>query len=172
MGYGRHIENFSTPNFCIFIVEVEVDLDTGLSKILKIVSGTDVGQIIDAKTLEMQMHGGIGAACVDTALYEEHIIDKPTGRLMTTNLIDYKWRPFNEFPEFDMAILESQINTFHFKAVGVGEISGAAGAGAVLMAISNAIGEEVSEYPAGPDVVLKAIAKKSAAVAAAKKGGC
>ncbi len=172
MGYGRHIENFSTPNFCIFIVEVEVDLDNGLAKILKIVSGTDAGQIIDAKTIEMQMHGGIGAACVDTALYEEHIVDKATGRLMTTNLIDYKWRPFNEFPAFDMAILESQINSFHFKAVGVGEISGAAGAGAVLMAISNAIGEEVSEYPATPDVVLKAIAKKSAAVAAAKKGGC
>jgi CO/xanthine dehydrogenase Mo-binding subunit len=174
MGYGKHIEQFSTPNFCIFIVEVEVDLDTGLTKILKIVSGTDAGQIIDPKTLEMQMQGGIGAACVDTALYEEHIVDLPTGRLMTTNLIDYKWRPFNEFPAFDTVVLQSQIKNAsnHFNAVGVGEISGAAGASAVLMAISNAIGEEVAEYPATPDVVLKAIAKKSAAVATAKKGGC
>jgi CO/xanthine dehydrogenase Mo-binding subunit len=172
MGYGKHIETFSTPNFCIFIVEVEVDVETGLAKILHIVGGTDAGQIIDSKTLEMQMHGGIGAACVDTALYEEHIVDRPTGRLMTTNLIDYKWRPFNEFPQFDTVILESQIETFLFKAVGVGEISGAAGAAAVLMAISNAIGEEVSDYPATPDVILKAIAKShSPAVTALRKGG-
>ena len=172
MGYGKHIENFSTPNNFIFFVEVEVDQETGLTKILNICGGTDVGQIIDPKTLEMQMQGGIGAACLDTALYEEHILDRPTGRLMTMNLIDYKWRPFNEFPHYDAVVLESQVNSFHFKAVGVGEVSGAAAAAAVMMAISNAIGEEVSEYPATPAVVLDAIAKKNAAVAAMKKGGC
>ena len=49
-----------------------------------------------------------------------------------------------------------------FKAIGIGEISGAAGASAVLMAISNAIGVEVNEYPATPDVILKAIKSKEA----------
>ena len=63
-------------------------------------------------------------------------------------------------PKHNCVIEESQLDTFMFKAVGIGEISGAAGASAVLMAISNAIGVEVNEYPATPDVILKAMRSK------------
>ena len=41
----------------------------------------------------------------------------------------------------------------------MGEISGAAGASAVLMAISNAIGVDIKDYPATPAVILKALGK-------------
>ena len=41
----------------------------------------------------------------------------------------------------------------------VGEIAGAAAASAVMQAISNAIGVQVSTYPAAPDVILKALGK-------------
>uniref|UniRef100_UPI003F94497C hypothetical protein n=1 Tax=Mycobacterium sp. TaxID=1785 RepID=UPI003F94497C len=41
-----------------------------------------------------------------------------------------------------------------FKALGIGEVTGAALASAALMAISNAIGVDVKEYPATPAVVL------------------
>jgi CO/xanthine dehydrogenase Mo-binding subunit len=55
--------------------------------------------------------------------------------------------------------MESQIDSFMFKALGIGEISGAALASAALMAISNAIGADVKDYPATPAVVLKALGK-------------
>ena len=48
-----------------------------------------------------------------------------------------------------------------FKGIGIGEISGAASASAVLMAVSNAIGAVVNEYPATPAVILKAIRSKA-----------
>ena len=48
-----------------------------------------------------------------------------------------------------------------FKGIGIGEISGAASASATLMAISNAIGAVVNEYPATPAVILKAIKEKA-----------
>jgi CO/xanthine dehydrogenase Mo-binding subunit len=140
-------------------VEVEVDLDTGQITLCRICGGADIGQIIDIKALEMQLEGGIGSACVDTAIFEENILDRTTGRLLSSSLIDYKWRPFNEFPAYDSYIMESQIDSFMFKALGIGEISGAAGASAVLMAVSNAIGADVKEYPATPSVVLKAMGK-------------
>ncbi len=159
-GYGKHIENFSTPSMVIVFVEVEVDKKTGIVEVKKIVSGSDVGQIIDPSNLEMQFHGGIGSASLDTALFEENIIDKPTGRLLTCNMIDYKWRPFNEFPEYQTVVLESQFDTFRFKAIGVGEITGGAMAGAAVQAISNAIGVEISTYPATPDVILRALGKR------------
>ncbi len=158
-GYGRHLENFSTPNMVIFFIEVEVNKETGQVKVIKCLNGTDCGQIIDPSMLEMQMQGGIGAACLDTALYEEHIIDPVTHRTMTYDMLEYKCRPSNEFPEFDTCVLESQWDTFQFHAVGVGEVTGAAAASACMQAISNAIGAHVSQYPATPDVVLKAMGK-------------
>ncbi len=159
IGVGRWLVDYSAPNFCINFVEVEVDKDTGMATIKKFYVGTDVGQVIDCKACEMQLQGGIGAAALDTGVFEENVLDKYTGRVLTNNLIDYKWRPFNEFPEFDCTILESRPNISKLRALGVGEIAGAAGAAAIAMAISNAIGQEFHEYPATPDKILKALNK-------------
>ena len=158
-GYGQHLENFSTPNMFIIFLEVEVDKQTGKVKLLNCLGGTDCGQAIDPSALEMQVQSGIGSASLDTALFEEHIIDPQTMRTLTYDMIEYKWRPFNEFPDYDCCILESQFDTFQFKATGVGEIAGAAAASATMQAISNALGVQVSQYPATPDVILKALEK-------------
>ena len=158
IGYGSHIEQFDVPSCCLCCVEVEVDLDTGALSVLRFVNGADIGQVIDNRMVRMQLQGGIGSACLDTATYEECIYDtEGTGRMMTNNMLEYKWRPFNEFPKHASAIVESQVDSFMFKAIGIGEISGAASASAVLMAVSNAIGAEVNEYPATPEVILKAV---------------
>ena len=103
--------------------------------------------------------GSFGAAGADTALFEEMVMDKKLGRFVSGNMIDYKWRTFNEFPPFDTVILESQFDTESFHALGFGEISGSPAPSAILMAVSNAIGAEVKEYPTTPAVVLKAMGK-------------
>lgn len=158
-GYGQHLENFSTPNMFIIFVEVEVDKENGKVTLLNCLGGTDCGQAIDPSALEMQVQSGIGSASLDTALFEEHIIDPKTKRTLTYDMIEYKWRPFNDFPEYETCIMESQFDTFQFKATGVGEIAGAAAASATMQAISNAIGVQVATYPATPDVILKALKK-------------
>ena len=96
---------------------------------------------------------------MDSATFEEGIIDRATGRNMAYNMIDYKWRPFNQFPEFDTEIMETHVDAFQFKAVGIAEVTGAAAAPAVLQAVSNACGTHITEYPATPNVVLKALGK-------------
>lgn len=106
------------------------------------------GQAIDPAMLEMQVQSGIGSASLDTAIYEEHVIDPSILRTMTYDMIEYKWRPFNDFPTYETCVLESQFDTFQFKATGVGEIAGAAAASATMQAISNAIGVQVATYPA------------------------
>ncbi|MDR1509281.1 MAG: xanthine dehydrogenase family protein molybdopterin-binding subunit [Synergistaceae bacterium] len=156
-GIGKYSADYSKSNFSIFFAEVEVDLDTGFTKLVKITSGTDVGQIIDPATLEMQAHGGFGAAAIDTGILDESVLDSSTGHTMTSNMIDYKWRTFNDFPPFDFVALESLPEISRFKAVGFGEISGAAGPAAIMMAISNAIGRDFCHYPATPESVLKAL---------------
>ena len=98
--------DFNNNNCVMIYVEVEVDLDTGLVKVVDVLGASDVGQIISPIELKMQFEGGLGSAGLDTAQLESHVLDPVLGRIMTHNLIDYKWRPFNELPNFDTSILE------------------------------------------------------------------
>lgn len=158
-GFGAYFANYDKSNFNIYFSEVEVDLDTGATKLLDVLVGTDVGQIIDPATLEMQIHGGFGAAAADTGLMDENVLDPTTGRLLTGNMIDYKWRTFNDFPPIEAVIEESLPEISRFKATGFGEISGAPGPASMMMAISNAIGVDYCEYPASREGILKALGK-------------
>lgn len=158
-GLGRYTSDYSKSNFNIYFSEVEVDLDTGATKLLKVLVGTDVGQIIDPATLEMQIHGGFGSAAADSGLLEENVLDKTTGHILTGNMIDYKWRTFDDFPEIDYVVEESLPEISRFKATGFGEISGAPGPASMMMAISNAIGADYCEYPASREGILKALGK-------------
>jgi xanthine dehydrogenase molybdenum-binding subunit len=159
LGYGRFEPDFTMPNFMMVFAEVGVDIETGKTDLLRVVAATDCGQIIDPLTLEGQLHGSLGSAGIDTALFEESILDKTTGRILNCNMIDYKWRTFLDLPEFHNVILETPFPSHRFKAMGVGEISTAPGPSAVLMAISNAIGRRIADYPVTPQKVLKALGK-------------
>ena len=155
MGYGRYEPDYSLCNFMMTFVEVEVDMDTDLVELKRIVNATDVGRIIDPPSLENQLNGCLGSAGIDSAVFEETILDNKTGRIINCNLIDYKWRLFQDLPEIKNVVLETPFPTPVFGAVGVGEISTAPGPPAVMMAISNAIGKWFFSYPATPDRVLE-----------------
>ncbi len=158
-GHGEWRSDYSKSNFNVYFSEVEVDKDTGVVKLNKVLVGTDVGQIIDPSTLEMQAQGGFGAAAADTGLFDESVLDEYTGHIMTSNLCDYKWRTFDDFPHFTFVCEEDHPDISHFKGVGFGEISGAPGPASMMMAISNAIGKDFCVYPASPKAILEALGK-------------
>jgi CO/xanthine dehydrogenase Mo-binding subunit len=81
------------------------------------------------------------------------------GRILNANMVDYKWRSFAELPDMEHAILETPKPSNLFHAIGVGEITSAPGPSAVLMAVSNAIGVRLHDYPLTPDKVLQALGK-------------
>ena len=158
-GLGRFDPDYSMPNFIILFAEAQVDTATGKVDLLKVVIATDVGQIIDPPSLEGQLHGALGAAGIDTAIFEETIVDEADGHILNLNMMDYKWRTFLELPQFKNVILETPIQTHRYRAVGVGEISTAPGPSAILMAVSNALGKKMSQYPLTPDKILTALGK-------------
>ena len=159
LGYGRFEPDFSVPNFVMVFVEVEVDIETGKIDLLRVTAATDVGQIIDPQSLKNQMHGCLGSAGLDSAIFEESVLDKKLGRIINPNMLDYKWRTFLELPKFDTVALETPFKTHRFKAVGVGEIMTSPAPPAVLMAVSNAVGIRLSDYPLTPDKILRALGK-------------
>jgi CO/xanthine dehydrogenase Mo-binding subunit len=157
LGYGRFEQDFTLCNCVMSFVEIEVDTETGKVDLLRIVNATDVGQIIDPPGLEHQLNGSLGSAGIDSAIFEETILDRRTGHILNPNMIDYKWRTFSELPQMEHVALETPFPTHRFRAVGVAEITTAPGPSAVLMAVSNAVGEWLHQYPVTPDRVLKAL---------------
>jgi len=159
-GEGRFDPDYSLCNFLMTFVEVEVDTETGAAELVHVVNATDCGRIISPMTLEGQLHGALGAAGLDTALFEETILDEKTGRMLNGNMVDYKWRTFSDLPEFANVILETPAPSHRFGAVGVGEIATSPGPSAVLMAVYNAIGTRIMDYPLTSDKILKALGRK------------
>jgi xanthine dehydrogenase molybdenum-binding subunit len=161
-GYGRFEPDYTLTNCMMTFIEVEVDTETGKVTLLHVVNTTDVGQIIDPPGLENQLNGCLGSAGIDTAIFEETILDCTTGHILNANLIDYKWRTFQELPMIDNVALESPFPSHRFHAVGVGEVATSPGPSAVLMAVSNALGIWMHDYPLTPDKILRALGKTGA----------
>jgi xanthine dehydrogenase molybdenum-binding subunit len=159
LGKGRFDEDFTLSNFLIQFVEVEVDTATGKVKLVNVLNSAGCGTVISPAYLEGQLHGALGAAGLDTAIFEGGMLDPSTGRMVNCNMIDYKWRPFNDLPHFDNMYMDTPIPSHRFHAVGVGEISTSPGPSAVLMAVYNAIGVRILDYPFTPDKVLEALGK-------------
>lgn len=159
LGCGRFTPDFTLANCMMTFVEVEVDTETGLATLRRVVNATDVGCIIDPPGLEGQLNGCLGSAGIDSALFEETVLDRRTGHILNPNLLDYKWRTFPDLPPVENVVLETPIPSHRFKAVGVGEVATSPGPSAVLMAVSNAIGTWLHEYPVTPERVLQALGR-------------
>jgi CO/xanthine dehydrogenase Mo-binding subunit len=145
-----------------------VDTETGKLTVLRVVNATDVGRIIDPPGIRGQLNGCLGTAGIDSAVFEETIVDPSTGLILNSNLVDYKWRTSLELPPIDNIIMETPFSTHRYRAIGVGEVATSPGPSAVLMAASNAIGQWLHEYPVTPERVLKALKKTAPG---RKKGG-
>ncbi len=167
-GYGRFEPDYTLTNCMMSFVDVEIDTETGSVTLLRVVNTTDAGQIIDPPGLEGQMNGCLGSGGIDSALFEETILDRSTGHILNANMIDYKWRTFPQLPVINNVALETPFPSHRFHAVGVGEIATSPGPAAVLMAVSNAIGIWLHEYPGTPEKVLEALGK---VMPEKKKGG-
>jgi xanthine dehydrogenase molybdenum-binding subunit len=162
LGYGRFESDFTMCNFMMTFVEVEVDVETGKADLVRVVNATDIGQVIDPPGLEGQLNACWGSAGIDSALFEETVHDRRTGHQLNANLIDYKWRTFAELPAMQHVVLETPFPSHRFKAVGIAEITTSPGPVATLLAVSNAIGTWLYQYPATPDRVLEALARGGA----------
>ena len=159
LGYGRFEADFTMCNCLMTFVEVEADTETGKISLVRVVNATDIGQVIDPVGLDNQLNACWGSAGIDSALFEETILDRRTGHMVNANLIDYKWRTFAELPVVENSVLETPFPSHRFHAVGIAEITTSPGPSAALMAASNAIGTWLFQYPITPDRVFKALGK-------------
>jgi CO/xanthine dehydrogenase Mo-binding subunit/aerobic-type carbon monoxide dehydrogenase small subunit (CoxS/CutS family) len=141
---------YATYSFSAQLALVEVDVDLGTTKVLRIAAAADVGRAINPTQVEGQLHGGV-AQGLGLALMEEYI----PGR--TENLHDYLIPTIGDIPPIDTYIVEDPEPLGPFGAKGIGEPALVPTAPAILNAIRHATGARITQVPATPDRLRAAL---------------
>ncbi len=141
--------------------EVEVDVETGIVRVLKLVAVQDCGRIIDLLTAESQVRGALIMG-VCSALYEERIMDPVTGTLLNPDMEFYKLAGIADVGELVVKMMETPEHLGR-GVIGLGEPPVISPMAAISNAVANAIGARVARCPMTPDRVLAALHKKKGA---------
>ena len=141
--------------------EVEIDTETGVIEVKKMVESCDPGHIVNPELYKAQVEGGMMQA-LGTVLYEELLLKD--GKVLNKSFVDYKIPTIDNTPETFIAMgVEHPEETGPYGARGIGEPAMVPGAPAIANAIFNATGCRFTEMPITPERMLKALQEKAAA---------
>ncbi|MFL5732699.1 MAG: xanthine dehydrogenase family protein molybdopterin-binding subunit [Chloroflexia bacterium] len=143
------------------IAEVEVNVDTGQVRVLRIAAVHDVGRVVNPKGLSSQFHGGILQG-LGFGLTEERIVG-PDGIVLNPNLQDYKIPTAADIPQMLVqAINRPDTEANHIGSKGAGEPPIIPAAAAIANAIHNATGIHLTQLPATRRRILEALEDRNA----------
>lgn len=143
---------YITYTFCVVGTEVTVDLETGGVKVDRIVTGYDIGKVINRVGAELHAEGG-AIQGLGYALMEEIVHDKD-GRVRNPNLSTYYIPTIYDVPDEIIAVwAEPGYKRGPFGAKGLGEPSINAVAPSIVNAVSHATGVRYYSIPLTPEKV-------------------
>ena len=178
MGKGAQRSNFSPPLFAhsyqvqqgayasyrlrlcrqAHFMEVEVDTETGLVYVTRVVNVNDVGKVVSWEGCEGQQYGGTYMG-VGRGLYEEIVHDPVTGVMLNGNLLDYKISTMNDIGPIHTELIETGMGYGPYGLVGIGEDIATVVPALLCPVVHNALGIWIDEFPLTPEVVLRALGK-------------
>lgn len=167
-GLGEHVLNitdvFTFPSGC-HVAEVEIDPETGATRLVDYTAIDDYGRLINPMLTEGQVQGGV-AQGIGQALLEHTVYDPQSGQLLSGSLMDYALPRADDLPSFDIALVERPTAANPLGVKGSGQ-AGCIGAPQTVMAAVldalRAAGVQSLDMPATPARVWEALrAVKSA----------
>jgi len=147
--------NFTFPAGC-HICEVEIDKETGTTRIVNFTAVDDFGTVINPMIVEGQVQGGI-AQGIGQALLEHGIYDTATGQLITGSYNDYAMPRADDLVDFDIGMTITACPSNPLGIKGCGEAGAIAAPAAVMNAITDALGVKEFDMPATPERVWRAM---------------
>jgi CO/xanthine dehydrogenase Mo-binding subunit len=139
-------------------VEVEVDLDTAETRVLRVTTAQDVGKAVHPVLVAGQIEGGtlqgLGWALCEEVRYKD-------GRVWNNTLTNYIIPTSADAPPMEVEIVEIPYSGGPFGAKGVGELPMDVPAPAVIEAIAHATGCRMAEIPATPERLLRALRRRT-----------
>ncbi|HEX6732963.1 MAG TPA: molybdopterin cofactor-binding domain-containing protein, partial [Pyrinomonadaceae bacterium] len=138
--------------------EVEVDVETGHIRPVKMVHIQDGGLPLNRLTMESQINGGM-IQSLGMVLWEGRVIDRDLGMQLNPNFSDYKLPGTLEMPELVPIIDDDDKREV---VIGIAEPAVIPAVGALSNAVFNACGVRVRELPITPDKILMGLMKQQA----------
>jgi xanthine dehydrogenase YagR molybdenum-binding subunit len=157
-GYGERRKNRDDKSIRTCgaqCVEVEVDMDTGEVRVLRVVASHDCGRVVNAALVESQVIGGITQG-LGYALSEERIVDRASGRVLNPNLEEYKVQTAADMPQIvnaTQSMPDREANEIGVK--GIGEPPLIPTAAAIANAVFDAVGVRIRELPCTRERLLR-----------------
>ncbi|WEY38887.1 MULTISPECIES: xanthine dehydrogenase family protein molybdopterin-binding subunit [Paraburkholderia] len=151
--------NFTYPSGA-YVCELEVDPDTGETRIDRFTAVDDFGNVINPMIVEGQVHGGLGQG-IGQALLERCVYDTETGQLLSGSYMDYAMPRASDLPSFNVETAKGTPCTHNPLGVkGCGEAGAIGSPPAIINAIVDALaplGVKDIQMPATPHRVWSAI---------------
>ncbi|MBI2374278.1 MAG: xanthine dehydrogenase family protein [Deltaproteobacteria bacterium] len=151
---GFHGNVSPTYAFGTHVVEVEVELDTGIVRVTNVSAAHDVGRVLNPLGIEGQLEGGIvmglGYSLSEELLVRDGLVLNPCFR-------DYHLLTAPEIPPIRFELIETRDPTGPFGAKGVGEAPAICVAAAVANAVYDATGVRFTRLPLSPERVLEGL---------------
>ncbi len=146
--------NFTYPSGS-YICEVEVDPETGRSKVERFTAVDDFGNIINPMIVEGQVHGGLGQG-LGQAMLEGCVYDTESGQLLTGSFMDYTMPRADDLPNFvvDHTVTPCTHNPLGVK--GCGEAGAIGSPVAYINALTDALGVRDIAMPATAERIWRA----------------
>ncbi|MCB2139882.1 MAG: xanthine dehydrogenase family protein molybdopterin-binding subunit, partial [Rhodobacteraceae bacterium] len=145
-------------SFGVHLCDIEVDPETGATKVLRYTVFQDAGKAVHPSYVEGQMQGG-AVQGIGWALNEEYIYGTD-GRLQNAGFLDYRIPVASDLPMIDTVILEIPNPGHPYGVRGVGETGIVPPLAAIANAVSRAVGVRMTELPMSPPKLLKALEAK------------
>jgi CO/xanthine dehydrogenase Mo-binding subunit len=132
-------------------VVVEVDVDLGLTRVVWIGTAQDVGHALNRQAVEGQIEGGT-AQGLGLALMEE--IQVREGVILNPNFTDYLIPTFLDMPPVFSDLVEEPEPDAPYGVKGVGEPPTVVSTAAIVAALRDATGRELTRVPVRPDEIV------------------
>lgn len=149
-------EPHSAVSYAACVADVEVDDETGEVTVLKLTQVYDVGRAINPTLVEGQIEGGAMMG-LGLGLLEEAYPCYPSPEHRGEQFGSYLAPSLVDMPELENVILENPSADGPFGAKAIGEMANNAQPGAIAAAIHDALGVWITEMPATPERVLRAL---------------
>jgi carbon-monoxide dehydrogenase large subunit len=160
--FGSHVMNmtdvFTFPSGC-HVAEIEVDPDTGAAALVRYTAVDDYGRLINPLLTVGQVQGGV-AQGIGQALVEHTVYDPQSGQLLSGSLMDYTMPRADDFPYFDITLVERPTAANPLGVKGSGQAGCISAPQTIMAAVLDALraaGVEALDMPATPLRVWQAL---------------
>ncbi len=130
---------YTYPNGC-HVCEIEIERDTGATRVVRYSVVDDFGRAINPLLLEGQVHGGTVQG-IGQALLERTHYDPESGQLLTGSFMDYAMPHADDVPSFDCGFHHAPCTTNILGVKGAGEAGAVGAPPAVINAVVDALGQ-------------------------------